>query len=326
MLGNFLMPRIVQWERQIGRRLPLRNLFVFFTVVENGSMAKAAAQLGVSTPSVSEIIAGLEHAVGARLLDRSPQGVCITPYGQALLKRSKAAFDELRQGVKDIEFLSDPTSGELRVGCSASLAITPLPLIVEHFRQQYPRVIVRVDVLSSSATRYAGLRDRIYDLIVARLVMPPRVDDSANDLNTQYLFDDPAVVAAGAHTRWARRRKIDLAELADEPWILPAPGIWNYQIIAEAFQARGLDIPKASLVTISWPLASHFLASGSFITGCARSLVRHAGLKVLAVNLPHRPWPVMIMTIKNRTLSPLVERFIASAREATKSIGGKTSH
>ena len=73
------MPRIVQWERQIGRRLRLRDLFVFSTVVKNGSMAKAAAQLDVTTPSVSEIIADLEHALGVRLLDRSPQGVVARP-------------------------------------------------------------------------------------------------------------------------------------------------------------------------------------------------------------------------------------------------------
>ena len=67
------MPRIVQWERQIGRRLRLRDLFVFFTVARSGSMTKAAAQLNVSTPSVSEIIADLEHSLGILLFDRSPK-------------------------------------------------------------------------------------------------------------------------------------------------------------------------------------------------------------------------------------------------------------
>ena len=90
MLGNCLMPRI-QWEHQIGRRLRLRDLSVFFAVVEQGSMAKAAAQLGVSTPSVSDVIADLEHALGIRLFDRTPKGVHPTPYGRALLKRARAA-------------------------------------------------------------------------------------------------------------------------------------------------------------------------------------------------------------------------------------------
>src|SRR5580698_393604 len=99
MLGILLMPRIVQWERQIGSRLRLRDLFVFFTVVKRGSMTKAAAVLGVSTPSVSEVIADLEQALGVRLLERTPRGVFVTAYGEALLRRGEAAFDELRQGI-----------------------------------------------------------------------------------------------------------------------------------------------------------------------------------------------------------------------------------
>ena len=114
------MARITQWERQIGRRLRLRDLFVFFTVVKAGSMARAATELGVSTPSVSEIMADLESALGVKLLDRSPRGVVATAYGQALLRRGAAAFDELRQGINEIELLSDPTAGEVNIGCSWS--------------------------------------------------------------------------------------------------------------------------------------------------------------------------------------------------------------
>ena len=89
MLGKILMVRVIPWEQQIGRRLRLRDLFVFFTVVEYGSMARAGAKLGVSTPSISEAIATLEHALGVRLLDRSPKGVVATPYGEALLARGR---------------------------------------------------------------------------------------------------------------------------------------------------------------------------------------------------------------------------------------------
>ena len=112
------MLRKIDWESQIGRRLRLRDLHVFATVVQRGSMAKAAQHLGVSQPAVSEVISDLEHVLGVRLLDRSAKGVEPTIYGDALLKRSVAAFDELKQSVRDIAFLSDPTEGELRIGCT----------------------------------------------------------------------------------------------------------------------------------------------------------------------------------------------------------------
>src|ERR1700686_5470152 len=108
MLSFSLMTGIIQWERQIGRRLRLRDLFVFFTVAKRESMAGTAAELGVSTPAVSETIADLECALGVRLLDRSRQGVVATAYGQVLMRRGGAAFDELRQGINEIGLLSDP--------------------------------------------------------------------------------------------------------------------------------------------------------------------------------------------------------------------------
>src|SRR6266699_2211247 len=124
------MLRKIDWESQIGRRLKLRDLHVFSTVVQRGSMAKAARQLGVSTPAVSEVIADLEHALRVRLLDRSAQGIEPTIYGNALLKRSIAAFDELKQSIRDIEFLSDATAGEVRIACTQSLEYTLLPEII----------------------------------------------------------------------------------------------------------------------------------------------------------------------------------------------------
>jgi DNA-binding transcriptional LysR family regulator len=122
----------------------------------------------------------------------------------------------------------------------------------------------------------------------------------------------------------ARRRKIDLAELIDEPWILARPGTWNYNGVMEAFRARGLDIPKASLVSVSVGLRTRLLANGLFIAALPNLVVQlnrdHYALKTLAVDLPKRPWPVVIVTLKNRTLSPIVQRFIECAREVAKSI------
>src|SRR5262249_60915151 len=106
----------IGWERQIGRRLRLRDLHVFSTVVECGSMAKAAVELGVAQPTVSEVIADLEHTYGVRLFDRSPRGVEPTAYGRALLKRSIAVFDEITQSGRGIGFLGDLSVGEMRSG------------------------------------------------------------------------------------------------------------------------------------------------------------------------------------------------------------------
>src|SRR5258707_11337314 len=101
---------------QISRRLKLRQLNVLVAVVRWGSMAKAAEHLSISQPVVSKTIADLESALGVRLLDRTSQGVEPTSHGLALLRRSEGIFNDLRASVSELEFLSDPTAGELRIG------------------------------------------------------------------------------------------------------------------------------------------------------------------------------------------------------------------
>ena len=144
----------------------------------------------------------------------------------------------------------------------------------------------------------------------------------ADDVNVELLFDDRLVVAAGINNRFARRRKIDLAELIDEPWILAPPDTWHHARVREAFQARGLGMPKGGLSSLSMTLRMQLLAAGPYISVFASSVMRlnahRYGITVLPIDLAVQPWPVVIVTLKNRTLSPVVERFIASAREVAK--------
>ena len=312
------MLKKIDWDSRIGRRLRLRDLHVLLTIAQRGSMAKAAAQLGVSTPTVSEVVADLEHALGVRLLDRGPKGVEPTRYGDALLKRTLIVFDELKQSIKDIEHLADPTSGEIRIASPLAIAFTIVPHLLERFAASHPRVAVHFDeVTAASATPdFRDLRDRNYDLVLGRGVSPAGKDQSADDLNIEVLFDDQLVIAAGANSKWAtRRRRIDLAELMDEPWIMQSPHTWNYRILAEACQARGLAMPNAALVTLSMSVITHFLADGRYITAMPRSVACFKSLKILPVDLPARPWPVNIVRLKNRTLSPAAQQFISCAHD-----------
>jgi len=84
----------------------LRDLYVLSAVIESGSMTKAVEGLGVSQSAVSQMIADLEAALGVRLLDHNPRGAQATIYGDILLRHGRAAFDELRHGIREIEFLA----------------------------------------------------------------------------------------------------------------------------------------------------------------------------------------------------------------------------
>ena len=320
------MPKTtIDWESRIGRRIGVRDLHVFVTVVHCGSMAKAAQQLNVTQPAVSKAIGDLEHTLGVRLLDRRPQGVELTMYGRALLKRSNAVFDELKQGIRDIEFLADPTVGEVRFGCQESVAAAVLPTVLKRFSHRYPRVALRMEVIGvvGAAPELPSLHHRLIDFAIFRLSTPLAEQQIMDELNVEILFNDKLVVAAGQHSRWARRRKIDLAELITEPWILSGPNTWNYIELAGACRARGIDMPKIGLDTISNAVRVSLLATGPYLATFPSSSMRlyadRFSLTTLPVALPVRPWPVALVTLKNRTLSPVVERFLECTREVAKS-------
>lgn len=309
------MTKIIDWDDWIGRHLRLRDLHVFFAVAKEGSMAKAAQRLGVTQPAVSKVIADLEDTLSVRLLDRGPRGVEATIFGQALLKRGSAAFDELKQSVRDMQSLADPTTGELRIGCSEAIAISILSPILQQFARKYPRVVMYVSAVPP-------LPDRKQDFLLGRFMKPLTSDPLWDDFNVEFLFEDPLVVTTDKQSPWARRRRVDPAELIDEPWILSEPDTWNYTCVAEAFKSRGLDMPKVVLMARSVDLRLHFLAGGRFIAAFANSVARmhtdRYALKVLPMDWTVRSSSIAIITLKHRTLNPVAARFIEDLRNFTR--------
>jgi DNA-binding transcriptional LysR family regulator len=307
----------MQLSDRIGSRMKLQDLHVLMTVVQAGSMGKAAQRLNTTQPNISRSIAELEHALGVRLLDRHRQGVEPTEYGRALLDCGVAVFDDLRQGVKNIESLADPTAGEVRVGSTAFLAASFVSALVDRLSRRYPRIIFHL-VTGYMETLQRELSERNVDLLVLRSSGP--IADERLDF--EFLFDDSYVVAAGAQSSWVRRRRIELAELVNESWVLPPSGSVIGSIVSEAFRAGGLDYPRVTVVTDSPHTRISLLATGRFVTifpaSALRFPARRAELKVLPVELPMARRPNGIVTLKNRTLSPVAQLFIDCAREVAK--------
>lgn len=282
-------------------------------------MAKAAHHLAVTQPAISKSIADLEHTLDVRLLDRNPHGVEVTLYGSVLVRRALAAFDELRQCVGEIKFLADPTAGEVRIGCNESLSAALLPAVIEGLSEQYPGITVHVAQMSRPITvEIRELRNRRVDLIIGRGIFPIPEDD----LNSEILFEEPLIVVAGAQSAWARRRKV---ELAGEKWILYPPDNAPGLLVEGAFQALGLEVPQASLTTMSFHLREMLLMTGDYLTVVPACMLRVLNAKQLTVkrlpiDLGVQTRPVAIFTLRNRTLSPVAELFLQSVRSVAKSM------
>ena len=198
---------------RVSHRLKLRDLRLLLAVVEWGSMAKAAAHLNLTQSGVSKAIADMEHTLGVRLFDRTSQGVEPTLYGSALRKWGNAIFDDLRQGIKEIEYLADPTTGELRIGCTEAMTAGFVSDVIDRLTRQYPRLVLRVTHDDPATLQNLHLRERKIEFAVGRIQTP----FAEEDMTSEILFKEQAFVVAGIQNKWARRRKIELAELIDEP-------------------------------------------------------------------------------------------------------------
>src|SRR5262249_55535049 len=152
---------------RVGRRVKVRDLHILLAVAQSGSMAKAADRLAISQPVVSKTISDLEHALGVRLLDRTAQGVEPTAYGRAFIDCGTAVFDELRRGVRRIEFLADPTQGEVHIGGAGPLVDELIPAIVARLADRYPRMRFHVTEADTPALCRL-LRERKLDLVIGR--------------------------------------------------------------------------------------------------------------------------------------------------------------
>jgi DNA-binding transcriptional LysR family regulator len=306
----------MEWSERIGRRIRLRDLHILLAVVQCKSMAKAAEHLAISKPVVSKVVADLERVLGVRLLDRDRHGAAPTIYGAALLKRGTTAFDELREGVKDIEFLADPTAGEVRIGSTPPLSASFVAAVVDRLCERYPRIMFHI-VVSETDRLLRDLIERNVDLSIQR-----RYDARTPDeLEFEALYDDPFVVTAGVQSPWARRRKVDLAELADEWWAMPPSDSRPGSFFAEAFRAKGLDLPRVKVVTFPIGVRISLLANGRFLTVLPRSVLRFPAkppsIKELPIELP-MTGPVGILTVKKRVLSPAARLLIDCAREVAR--------
>jgi DNA-binding transcriptional LysR family regulator len=238
------MERPMDWNSS-GKRIKLRDLHILQAAVEAGSMMKAASDLAITQPAVSYAIAEIEHALGVPLLDRTSQGVTPTVYGRALLQRSAVVFNELRQGINEINSLADPAVGELRLGTTPPMSAIA-SAVFNRLIPRYPRMTFELSVEGTNVL-LRQLRQREIELVISRLAGWVRDDD----LSIETLFHDELAVICGKQNKWARRRNVSLQELAGEPWVLPPAGGFLTEVMRCAFAEQGLEMPKAAVTTSS---------------------------------------------------------------------------
>jgi DNA-binding transcriptional LysR family regulator len=284
-------------------------------------MGKAAQRLNTTQPNISRAIAELEQAFGVRLLDRHRQGITPTAYGRALLDCGTVVFDDLRQGVKKIELLADPGAGEVRIGSTNYTGETFVTAVIARLSRRHPRMTFQLVMTEDDTDKlYRELSERNVDFVIAR--KGGRLSDQKIAFET--LYTPASVVVAGSRSPWARRRRIELAELMKEAWVLPAPDGILASTYLDIFRASGLD-PRITVFATPPGARLNLVGTGRFLSilTSAVSLSNRPGIAILPVKLQYATTAVGIITLKNRTLSPAAELFLREAREISKPLSAK---
>ena len=308
----------MNWVDRIGRRVRLRDLHIFMTVAQSGTMGRAALALSISQPVISKSISELEAALQVRLFDRTARGIVLTSYGEAMIQCGRAVFDDLQKGVKTIEYLGDPSSGELQIGCTEFGAMGLVPLVIDRLVARHPGLQLHVATSDPISLASLALPQRRIELAVSAIPtdLPPEIEAEA-------LFEDRQIVMCGVGSSWTKRRNLRLADLIDVPWILPPFDSAARRYIDAAFVSQGLPPPRARVSTFSMPLCHRLLASGGYLAILpqeASLMSAHLPIRPLQVDFPRIARSVGIMTLKGRTLSPLARSFIAAAREMAATV------
>jgi DNA-binding transcriptional LysR family regulator len=301
---------------RLRRSLKLRDLYTLMVVAELGSMAKAAGFLSITQPAVSQAIADLERFAGVRLLDRGPRGVVLTAAGEAMVARGRQALDTLDLGMRDIAFLTEGGRGVVRVGADMSFIAGGLMAdIITHLRGRYPGISVHVFETSTrvSMTEFRQLMGRGVDVLLGRR---PR-EDLDRELLIEHLIEEKLNVVASSTHPLAMRGRVDWADLTGEPWILAATDSIARTILEDEFRRRGLTVPDAAIATYSMQLRLQLLTTGGYLTVMTEYPYRRCadrwGLHALPLQCS-QSLPVAIQTLRHRSPTPVVERFLRSAR------------
>ncbi|MFF3114663.1 LysR family transcriptional regulator [Kitasatospora sp. NPDC057904] len=231
-------------------------LDVFRTAARLGSFTAAGEHLGFTQSAISRQISTLEAELGAPLFDRLARGVRLTEHGRALLPHAEALLERLDSTRRELTALTELGTGRLRLGAFDSANAALVPTALAAFRAAHPEVAVSLTE-GLSATLLTRLADADIDLAVVAFYPEHPYDHEQFDL--QPLVEDPVLVALPRGHRLARRRRLRLAELADEPWIAARRTIET--TLLAAFVRQGLR-PRVEYAVAGWTAKLGLVAAG----------------------------------------------------------------
>lgn len=301
-------------------QLKTRHLVLLVQLDELRSTLAAAQAAGMTQSAASKLLAEVESVLGLQLFVRHARGVEPTESGRLLVRRARNALTELKQAVAELHALRSGISGRASIGTVVTSATNLVPLTVARLKQRYPQIVVSIDV-DFSENLIERLTAGRLDMVIARIRSVPHVEG----LVYEPLAENPHSVFARASHPLARKRRVQLADLARQPWVLPPPGNVLRDRLAVIFTEHGLTLPTQDVETAALPVIVSLLREADMLSVLADEVVQaelDAGVLVrLPVTLPLRLGAAGIVTRRDHRLPPAAQVLLETLRE-TAGLGG----
>jgi len=292
--------------------MELRDLEYFAVVAQHGNVTRASEALGLSPPALSKSLRRLETAVGTRLVERSPRGVKPTAAGRAMLERIVRIRLALADAAREALELGTARKGHIRVGTSQAEDQLVFAAVAALLRES-PGVSVQISI-SSNFIMLEQLAEGALDLVISTLPDVPH-EGTRHDL----LYRDEFVACARQGHRLARRKRLTIADLAEESWAVPSPEVPHRQWLDAAFRAHRVRGPRVSVEAPAFRARLRLWSSTDLLGVCTKRLLREAGPAFGLVQLRAKalvfPRPVGAIYRKDGYLPPAACRLLALVRQ-----------
>lgn len=306
-------------ERHLVSRLKFKYLKLLVTVGEQQNIFKAAQLLNMAQPAATKIIRDIEIALDLTLFERSSRGVVPTLYGEILIKHAKLVLAQVKHASEELATLQGGLSGRVTVGTLLAASASLLPRAIAKLKKDRPNVSVVV-VEGTADKLMSALKLDDIDLMVGRI---PEVSHE-EDLSNEVLYYEPISLVARAGHPLQTRENLELADLLDQEWILPARETLLRKEIDDIFHRRGLHVPANATESVSILTNRTLLKETDMISALPNEVIltyEEIGmLKRLPVKLGAEPGPVGITTRTNRELPPVSQFLLAALREEAEKI------
>ena len=242
-------------------RLKTRQLLLLLHLAEHGSVLRAAEAASMTQPAASKLLAEMESLLGVKLFERHARGVVPTWYGQALIRRARAAMTELSRAHDEIAALRSGQMGQVSIGTVVNPGTNLVPQAIAAVKREFPDLLVRVE-MDYSRPLVAKLVAGQLDMVIGRILGP----DGLADLEFEPLADEPHSLIARTGHPLTRRRRLEHADLLEFGWILPPSASLLRSRMDAMFLEHGLPWPQNIVETSALPVITNLLRNSDLLT------------------------------------------------------------